>query len=80
MQYRLVPKNKDIEKLFDDLMRYPMRTVDPKICQQLSRYKTVRILNRDRRSPKIAIRKGLVGLQPNVKVKKKGNEFIFDIF
>ena len=80
MQYRLTPRSKDIEKLFDDLMKYPMRTTEPHITQQLSRYKTIRIMNRDRKRPKVAIRKGIVGLQPNVRIKKVGKEFIFDIF
>ena len=78
MRVNFNPKNKDIEHLFDNLMKYPMQTVDSKTAQSLSRYRTIRMLNR--KEPKILIRKGVVGLKPNVKLKKKGNGFVFDIF
>jgi len=78
LEYIFNPKNKSIERLFDNLMKYPMQTVEPKTAQSLSRYKTIRMLNR--KDQKVVIRKGVVGLKPNVKLRKKGNGFVFDIF
>ena len=69
----LKPKDKEIEKVFDRLMKYPvLRT---KRSQDISRYKVVRILNSDRKNPAIYISKNIVGLSPNIKISKKGNRF-----
>lgn len=62
------------------LMKYPMQTVDPKIAQSLSRHKTIRYLNRNRKDPKVIIKKGVVGLKPNVKLRKTKKGYRFDIF
>ena len=74
----LKPKSKEIEKLFDRLSKYPFQTVEPKIAQSLSRYKKIRRLNDPK--PRIVIRKGTVGLKPNVKIRKTKKGFKFDIF
>jgi len=72
------PKSKEIERLFEKLSKYPFQTVDPKIAQSLSRYKKIRDLNNPK--PKVVIRKGTVGLKPNVKIKKTKHGFKVEIF
>jgi hypothetical protein len=69
------PKNKDIEKLFDKLIHYPLVNVDPKTAQTLSRHKKIRYLSSRKN---IFIRKGLVGIPPQVKIKKKNGKFFFE--
>jgi len=63
----------------DKLMQHPFQTVEPKISQSLSRHKTIRFLNQHK-PPKVVIRKGTVGLQPNVKIKKTKKGYRFEIF
>ena len=79
MKIDFKPKNKDIEQLMERLIQYPIQTVRPEIAQSLSRYKKIRYINQH--DPNIIIRKGIIGLQPNVKIKKKKDGFFsFDIF
>ena len=72
------PKSKEVERLFERLTRYPLQMVDPKVAQSLSRYKSIRCLNRPEKH--IVISKGVVGLKPNVKVRKSKYGFEIDIF
>ena len=74
------PKNKEIEHIFERLMNYPVVHVDGDIAQTISRYKSIRYLNQNRKKPLIYIKGGLVGLNPCLKIKRKGDGFDFDIF
>lgn len=79
--YYFNPKNKNIEQIFNRLTQYPFQTVDPKVAQTISRYKAIRRINQmDRKRPPIVIRKGTIGLRPNVKIQKVVNGFKIDIF
>lgn len=69
------PKNKEIEHILDRLIDYPVIDVNPRIAQSLSRYNKIRFLSNKNN---IYIRKGLIGLPKNVKIKKKKDGW-FDI-
>ena len=69
----LFPKDKEIEKIFDRLMKYPV--IRTKRSQDISRYKTVRMLNHDRKNPGIYIKGNIVGLSPKVHIDKIGKKF-----
>jgi hypothetical protein len=70
-------KNKEIENILSRLTKYPVVKVAPSMAQTLSRHKKIRYLSKNNN---IFIRKGLVALPPNVKLKSNGNGFSFDIF
>ena len=74
------PHNKEIAKIFDRLMEYPVVNVDPAIAQAISRYKKIRYLNQNRDNPLVYIRKGLIGLNPKLKISKNGDGYDLDIF
>ena len=74
------PKNKEIEKIFERLTKYPLIKVDSHTAQTISRYKKIRYLNQNRKNPLIYINKGIVGLNPKLKIKRKGKGFDFNIF
>ena len=73
------PKNKDIEKMMDRLIHYPVVKVDPRISQTFSKYAKIRYINQGK-DKKIYIKKGIIGLSPKVKIKRNGNGFDIDIF
>jgi len=76
------PKNKEIEEIFNQLTKYPLKHVDSKTAQTISRYKKIRYLNSNRKDPLIYINKGLIGLNPKITIKPsdKGKGFNFNIF
>ena len=65
-------KNPEIYKIFENLIDYPITKVDPRIAQDLSRYKKIRYLSR---KDKIWIKKGIIGVPKQMKIKKKNNGF-----
>lgn len=74
------PKNKEIEHIFDRLINYPVIDIDGKTAQILSRYKQIRFINQNRKYPLIKIKGGMIGINPKLKIKKKGKGFEFNIF
>jgi hypothetical protein len=77
------PSNPEIEKIFNRLLQYPGVSVEHKLAQDISRNKTIRLL---RRKNHLFIgrdynkHKTIIFFPPNVKVKKNGDNFFFEIF
>lgn len=69
------PRNKEIEKLMENLMNYPVIKVKPSVAQSLSRYDKIRFLSSKNN---IYIQKGVIGIPKNVCIKKK-KDGCFDI-
>ena len=79
------PKNKEIERIFDRLTKYPGVSLEPRLALDIGRNKTIRYLRNnnlifianDRR-----IHKSIIFFPPNIKIKKdaKGKKFFFDLF
>jgi hypothetical protein len=68
------PKNDEIYHIFERLTKYPVVKVNPKLAQQIGRYGKIRYLSKNNN---IWIKKGIIGLPPQIKIKKKGNGFDF---
>jgi len=78
MAISFYPKNKEIEHIFDRLVKYPVVRVNPILAQTVSRYKKIRFINQDKKHKKIYINGGIIGLSPKVKLKKNGDGFLFE--
>ena len=80
MNMSFLPKDKDVEKIFDRLTRYPVVRIDPRLTQAISRHKKIRYLRNldyiyfgmDRIKSK-----SIIGLPPQIKLKKENGHFIF---
>jgi len=70
----LTTKNKEIEKVFNRLTRYPVVKVDAKLAQAFSRQKKIRYLSRN---GNIYIRKGIISIPDTGKLIKKSNKYFF---
>jgi len=80
MNLSFVPKNKEVQEVFERITKYPTIRIDPKLAQTISRHKKIRYL---REYDYIYIGmdrikgKSIISLPPSVKVKKNKNGFIF---
>lgn len=80
MAIPLKTKNKEIEHIFDRLTKYPVVRCDSNMSMSLGRNKKIRylremdliFLGQDRTK-----RKGIVGIPPQVKIKKNNGSFFF---
>jgi hypothetical protein len=70
----LTTKNKEIEKIFNRLTRYPVLKVDPILAQAFSRHKKIRYLSRN---GNIFIRKGVISIPDTGKLVKKNSKYFF---
>jgi len=76
----LTPKNKEVEKAFDRLLKFPVIRIDPKLSQSISRYREIRYL---REKDNIFIGrdhvkgKSIIFISPSVKLKKNNGKFFF---
>jgi len=68
------PKSKEMEKIFNRLLRYPVVKVNPKIAQAFSRQKKIRYLSN---KEQIFIRKGIISIPDSSKLTKKNGKFYF---
>jgi hypothetical protein len=69
--------SKELDDILNRLKKYPVLKVNPKTAQAISRYKSIRRLSEKNH---IWIRKGIISLPPNVKVKKNKKGYYIDIF
>lgn len=69
------PKSKEIQKIFDRLVRYPVVKVDPKMAQSFSRQKKIRYLSKN---GDIYIRKGIISIPDGRKLLKKQGKYVFE--
>jgi len=69
-----LPQNQEVKNIFERLTRHPVTEVNSKLAQTISRHKKIRYLSHNKN---IFIRKGMIGLPEQVKIKKKGNGFEF---
>ena len=80
MNLNFIPKNKDVEKYFDRLTKYPVIRIDPRIAQTIGRYKDIKFLRKENKiffaldRPK---RKSIMGISEDVNITKKNGRFIF---
>ncbi len=75
MGISIKPRSAEIEHILDRLTKYPLVKVDTKLSQELSKYKKIRYLSK---LDNIYIKKGIIGIPPQVKLKRKGNLFYFE--
>ena len=68
-------KNKEMEEILNKLSKYPVIKVNPRVAQSLSRHKKIRYLSEKNN---IFIRKGIISIPSNVKIKNNGKIFTFD--
>ena len=77
----LTPKSKEVERIFDRLMKFPVVKVDPRIAMDISRYKKIRFL---RSNDNIFIgedrakHKSIIFIPPSVKLSKNNGKFFFN--
>jgi len=75
-----LPPNPEVWHTFNRLTQYPFIEVNPKLAQTISRHKKIRFLNQIDNKKKVIIRQGIIGIPPQVKIKKNGNGFDFFFF
>ena len=71
-------KDDEIDHIFEELMKYPVRKVNPRKAQAISRHKKIRYINQKEKY--IYIKDGVISLNPKIKVIRMGNGFDFKIF
>jgi len=70
----LHPKNPDIQRILDQLTRYPVVDADQRLMQDIGRHKTVRRMKKSG----LRINKGRISIPYNIVVKKDGNGYKFE--
>ena len=74
------PKNKEIENIFDRLVKYPAASIDTQLARNLSRYNKIKYL-RDIDNIYFGLdrnkHKSIVFIPHTVKIQKKNGKFYF---
>lgn len=68
---------KELDDILKRLTKYPVVRVNPKTAQSISRYKCIRRLSE---KDHIWIKKGIISIPPQVKIKKNKNGYHFNFF
>ena len=70
----LYPKSEDIQRIFEQLTRYPVVDADRRLMQDIGRHKTIRRMKKSG----LRINNGRISIPYNIVLKKDGNGYKFE--